>query len=126
MERLNAQDLMMLLPEEFGWPQDIGALAILDGGRLLDADGRFRIEVLDEAKFDSLARVGLNKDLNRDGNPEGSSRLFAVLWDEGTGDVWVDTDQDGSFAKRWIASSVAMQNAAQASPMITPAITSDG
>jgi diacylglycerol O-acyltransferase / wax synthase len=44
MERLNAQDLMMLLPEEFGWPQDIGALAILDGGRLLDADGRFRIE----------------------------------------------------------------------------------
>jgi WS/DGAT/MGAT family acyltransferase len=44
MERLNAQDLMMLVPEEFGWPQDIGALAILDGGRLLDADGRFRIE----------------------------------------------------------------------------------
>ena len=44
MERLNAQDLMMLLPEEFGWPQDIGALAILDGERLLDADGRFRIE----------------------------------------------------------------------------------
>jgi diacylglycerol O-acyltransferase / wax synthase len=44
MDRLSAQDLMMLVPEEFGWPQDIGALAILDGGRLLDADGRFRIE----------------------------------------------------------------------------------
>jgi diacylglycerol O-acyltransferase len=44
MERLNAQDLMMLSSEEFGWPQDIGALAILDGGRLLDPDGRFRIE----------------------------------------------------------------------------------
>jgi hypothetical protein len=61
-------------------------------------DGRFRIELLDEAKFDSLSRNGLNKDLNRDGNPEGSSRLFAVLWDDGTNDVWVDTDQDGSFA----------------------------
>jgi diacylglycerol O-acyltransferase / wax synthase len=45
MERLSAQDLMMLWPEEFGWSQDIGALAILDGRRLLDADGRFRIEV---------------------------------------------------------------------------------
>jgi diacylglycerol O-acyltransferase / wax synthase len=44
MERLTAQDLMMLSTEEFGWPQDIGALAILDGGRLLDADGRVRIE----------------------------------------------------------------------------------
>jgi len=44
MERLSAQDLMMLWPEELGWSQDIGALAILDGRRLLDADGRFRIE----------------------------------------------------------------------------------
>ncbi len=60
-------------------------------------DGRFRIELLDEAKFDSLSRNGLNGDLNRDGNPDGSSRLFAVLWDDRTDDVWVDTDQDGSF-----------------------------
>jgi diacylglycerol O-acyltransferase len=48
MERLTAQDLMMLWPEELGWSQDIGALAILDGGRLLDADGRFRIETARE------------------------------------------------------------------------------
>jgi diacylglycerol O-acyltransferase / wax synthase len=48
MDRLNAQDLMMLWPEELGWSQDIGALAILDGGRLLDADGRFRIEAARE------------------------------------------------------------------------------
>jgi hypothetical protein len=60
-------------------------------------DGTFRIELLDEAVFDSVSRNGLNKDLNRDGNPEGSSRLFAVVWDEKTDDVWVDTDQDGSF-----------------------------
>jgi WS/DGAT/MGAT family acyltransferase len=44
VDRLSAQDLMSLWPEELGWSQDIGALAILDGGRLLDADGRFRIE----------------------------------------------------------------------------------
>jgi diacylglycerol O-acyltransferase / wax synthase len=44
MERLGAQDLMTLWPEELGWSQDIGALVILDGRGLLDADGRFLIE----------------------------------------------------------------------------------
>ena len=60
-------------------------------------DGAFRIAVLDEAKFDSLSSAGLEKDLNRDGNPAGSSRLFAVIWDEQTNDVWVDTNQNLSF-----------------------------
>ncbi|PFG38264.1 WS/DGAT/MGAT family acyltransferase [Georgenia soli] len=31
------------------WPQDIGAIAILDGEGLLDADGRLRVEVLRKA-----------------------------------------------------------------------------
>jgi hypothetical protein len=44
VDRLTAQDLMLLWPEELGWSQDIGALAILDGTSLLDGDGRFRIE----------------------------------------------------------------------------------
>jgi diacylglycerol O-acyltransferase / wax synthase len=44
VERLSAQDLMMLWPEERGWSQDIGALAILDGSTLLDADGRLLLE----------------------------------------------------------------------------------
>jgi diacylglycerol O-acyltransferase / wax synthase len=44
MDRLSAQDLMMLWPEELGWSQDIGALIVLDGRRLLDADGCFQIE----------------------------------------------------------------------------------
>lgn len=60
-------------------------------------DGVFRIANLDEARFDSLSKSGLEKDLNRDGNPPGSSRLFAVLWDEKTNDVWVDTNQNLSF-----------------------------
>ncbi|MFC5287235.1 S8 family serine peptidase [Actinokineospora guangxiensis] len=36
-------------------------------------------------------------DLNRDGNPAGSSGLFGVVWNKTTDTVWVDTDQDGSF-----------------------------
>jgi diacylglycerol O-acyltransferase / wax synthase len=43
MERLTAGDRLMLWPDE-RWPQDIGALAVLDGSGLLDSDGRFRIE----------------------------------------------------------------------------------
>ncbi len=60
-------------------------------------NGTFRIAILDEASFDSVARGGLDGDVNRDENPEGSSRLFGVIWDEGSNDVWVDTDQDLSF-----------------------------
>ncbi len=61
-------------------------------------DGTFGIALLDEEKFDSLSSAGLKKDLNRDGNPPGTSRLFAVLWDRKANDVWVDTNQDRSFA----------------------------
>ncbi|HEX6075404.1 MAG TPA: S8 family serine peptidase [Micromonosporaceae bacterium] len=39
----------------------------------------------------------LGNDVNRDGNPAGSSGTFGVLWD-GADTVWVDTDQDRSFA----------------------------
>ena len=42
------------------------------------------------------ARSG--NDVNRDGNPAGSSGIFAVLWDASANQVWVDTDQDNSFA----------------------------
>jgi diacylglycerol O-acyltransferase / wax synthase len=48
MERLGAQDLSMVLPEEFGWPQDIGALGILDGAGLPESGGRFPIEAVRE------------------------------------------------------------------------------
>jgi WS/DGAT/MGAT family acyltransferase len=48
MERLTPADLSMVWPEEFGWPQDIGALAILDGSTLIDANGPFRIDLIRE------------------------------------------------------------------------------
>lgn len=44
MERLSAQDLSMVWPDDLGWPQDIGAIGILDARTLCDADGRFRLE----------------------------------------------------------------------------------
>ncbi|MFL6136759.1 MAG: serine protease, partial [Frankiaceae bacterium] len=60
------------------------------------ADGTYRFAVLNERD----PRLGgeLGNDLNRDGNPAGSSGLFAVLWSTASNSVWVDTDQDGSFA----------------------------
>jgi WS/DGAT/MGAT family acyltransferase len=48
VERLSAQDRLMLWPDEF-WPQDIGALAVLDGSGLLEPDGRFRIDAVRRA-----------------------------------------------------------------------------
>ncbi len=62
--------------------------------------GTFRAAIFDESKADTVGTYGnqgLDLDVNRDGNPEGTTRFFAVLWDEDTGDVWVDTDQDLSF-----------------------------
>ena len=48
VDRLTAEDRLMLWSDE-SWPQDIGALAVLDGRTLIDSDGRFRIEVALEA-----------------------------------------------------------------------------
>jgi diacylglycerol O-acyltransferase len=48
MDRLTAEDLIVLWPDEI-WPQEIGALAVLDGSTLFDSDARFRIETVREA-----------------------------------------------------------------------------
>ena len=59
------------------------------------AAGSFRFGVFDERNPNLGGEVG--NDVNRDGNPTGSSGKFGVLWDGGT-QVWVDVDQDLSFA----------------------------
>ncbi|MFR9776299.1 S8 family serine peptidase [Micromonospora sp. MS34] len=59
------------------------------------AASSYRFGVFDERDPNLGGEVG--NDVNRDGNPAGSSGLFGVLWDGGS-NVWVDTDQDGSFA----------------------------
>jgi diacylglycerol O-acyltransferase len=44
LERLTGQELLMLLADDFGWSEDIGVLAVLDGTRLLGPDGRVRVD----------------------------------------------------------------------------------
>jgi diacylglycerol O-acyltransferase len=78
MERLSAQDLSMVWPEDFGWPQDIGALAILDGQRLPEAGGRFSIEAVREQISCRLCRL-----------PRFRQRLYMPRWGLGW-PLWVD------------------------------------
>jgi subtilisin family serine protease len=58
--------------------------------------GTYRFAVFNERDPRLGGEVGT--DVNRDGNPAGSKGTFGVLWNTGSNDVWVDTDQDGSFA----------------------------
>lgn len=56
----------------------------------------YRYGVFDERD----PRLGgeLGNDVNRDGNPAGSIGKFGVLWDPATSTVWVDTNQNKTFA----------------------------
>jgi diacylglycerol O-acyltransferase / wax synthase len=56
MERLSAEDQVMLWPDAI-WPQEIGALAVLDGGALLDTDGRLQIGAVHRAVEGRLSLV---------------------------------------------------------------------
>ncbi len=55
----------------------------------------YTIDVLDERDPRLGGEVG--NDLDRDGNPAGSSGEFAVLRDTRTDEVYVDTDRDADF-----------------------------
>ncbi|HZD00507.1 MAG TPA: wax ester/triacylglycerol synthase family O-acyltransferase [Actinomycetes bacterium] len=56
IDRLTALDQLMLRASKL-WPQDIGALALLDGTNLLEPSGRFRIEAVREAIASKLHLV---------------------------------------------------------------------
>lgn len=60
------------------------------------ADGSYRVGLFNER--DSRLGGEVGSDVNRDGNPAGSSGIFAVLWDAESGTVWVDTNQNNNFA----------------------------
>ena len=60
------------------------------------AAGSYRFGIFNERDVRFGGELG--RDANRDGNPAGSSGLFAILWNTSTNQVWVDTDQDQSFA----------------------------
>lgn len=48
IERLSSEDRMLLLSDK-AWPQDVGVVVILDGGRLVGEEGRLSIEAAREA-----------------------------------------------------------------------------
>jgi hypothetical protein len=58
--------------------------------------GAYRIGLFNERDPNLGGEVG--NDVNRDGNPAGSKGIFAVLWDTSANKVWVDTNQNDSFA----------------------------
>jgi hypothetical protein len=58
--------------------------------------GSYRIGLFNERDPRLGGEIG--NDVNRDGNPAGSSGIFAVLWNPTTGQVWVDANQNRSFA----------------------------
>ena len=60
------------------------------------AAGNYRLGVFNERDPRLGGEIG--NDVNRDGNPAGSSGIFAVLWEPSSDRVWVDTNQNASFA----------------------------
>lgn len=58
--------------------------------------GSYRIGLFNER--DSRLGGEVGSDVNRDGNPAGSSGVFAVLWNTSTDTAWVDTNQNKNFA----------------------------
>lgn len=77
VERLTVEEELMLWPDAV-WPQDIGALVILDGRDLFDADGRLRIE---DARAAVAARLHLL--------PRFRQLLYIPPRSQG-GPLWVD------------------------------------
>jgi hypothetical protein len=59
-------------------------------------NGQYRIGLFNERDGRLGGEVG--SDVNRDGNPAGSSGIFAVLWDTTPNNIYVDTNQNNSFA----------------------------
>src|SRR5215213_3665005 len=84
---------------------EVSGVSFLFGGvtYTAPASGAYRIGVFNERDPNLGGEVG--NDVNRDGNPAGSKGIFAVLWDTSTNKVWVDTNQNDSFADQ-----VAMTN----------------
>ena len=66
------------------------------GGKTYSAaNGTYRFAVFNER--DSRLGGELGRDVNRDGNPAGSSGEFGVLWDTTSNKVYVDVNQNLSF-----------------------------
>jgi len=56
LERLAREDLLMLTPDRVGWPQDVGAVALLRADGLLDENGQVRLDEVRQAIGQRLTR----------------------------------------------------------------------
>jgi subtilisin family serine protease len=72
------------------------------------AAGSYRIALFNERDPRLGGEVG--NDVNRDGNPAGSSGIFAILWDTTTNNVYVDTNQNNSFADEQAMTDYRVRN----------------
>jgi hypothetical protein len=61
-------------------------------------DGTFAIGIFDLCRFASYVQAYFRTVLDRPGLATSVDKQIGVLWDEASGDVWVDTNQDRSFA----------------------------
>jgi len=78
------------VPEMVKMPDEVfasaGRFSYRNGIYIAPADRRYRIGFFDRRALNGIAV-----------NPPGSSKQFAVLWDESMNTVWVDTNQNNSF-----------------------------
>ncbi|HYF65309.1 MAG TPA: S8 family serine peptidase [Herpetosiphonaceae bacterium] len=65
-------------------------------GYAAPAAGAYRIGLFNERDPNLGGEIG--NDVNRDGNPAGSSGVFAVLWNTASNTVYVDANQNRNFA----------------------------
>ncbi len=72
------------------------------------AAATYRIGLFNERDRRLGGEVG--SDVNRDGNPAGSKGTFAVLWDTATNNVYVDTNQNNSFADEQAMTDFSVRN----------------
>jgi WS/DGAT/MGAT family acyltransferase len=77
-DRLTALDASFLHAERLEYPMHVGALSILEGGPLFDADGRLRVEDLRDLVASRLPLM-----------PRFRRRLMWVPYDQGR-PIWVD------------------------------------
>ncbi|MEO6122166.1 MAG: S8 family serine peptidase [Ilumatobacteraceae bacterium] len=72
------------------------------------ASGSYRIGLFNERDPNLGGEIG--NDVNRDSNPAGSSGIFAVLWNTSTNNVYVDTNQNRSFADELAMTDYKVRN----------------
>lgn len=77
-DRLSVADLMMLRPEDLGWREDIGALALLRSDALVTSDGSLRLDAIRDAVARRLPLV-----------PRFRQVLLTPGWGRG-GPLWSD------------------------------------